>query len=375
MHLSTALAAAAAIMPIVNAHGDAPAMPKIFGLNIRDLKTRNMFNNLKARSSHFEKRGETLKSRQNTGGQCGGSFGSCAAGVCCSGSGWCGTGPDYCYAPGCNYQFGPGCPDNAVPAGSDTANVPRPKLGSIPYGGTGVYSCANPGTVAITYDDGPFKGYTEHILEVFKRYNAKATFFITGNNINKGQIDLTEEHRSVITRAHTEGHQIASHTWTHQDLSAISSTDRKLQMTRNEMALRNILGFFPTYMRPPYSSCTAASGCEQDLADLGYHITYFDVDTDDYNQDAPGEIQNSKNWFQGNITAGGASSGTHDWLSISHDIHEQTATNLTEFMLSTITTLGYRAVTVGECLNDPKENWYRTDTGGGQGSISSTTVS
>lgn len=172
---------------------------------------------------------------------------------------------------------------------------------------------------------------------------------------------------------HTEGHQIASHTWTHLDLSAISAVDRKNQMYKNEMALRNILGFFPTYMRPPYSSCTAESGCESAMADLGYHVTYFDVDTDDYNQDAPNEIQNSKNWFKGNITAGGAKPATAEWLSIAHDIHEQTAYNLTEYMLSTLTSLGYKSVTVGECLGDPSANWYRTSSGGG--SISTTTVS
>lgn len=51
-------------------------------------------------------------------------------------------------------------------------------------------------------------------------------------------------------------------------------------MWSNEMALRNVLGFFPTYMRPPYSDCTATSGCQGDMEDLGYHVVYFDVDTD-----------------------------------------------------------------------------------------------
>jgi peptidoglycan/xylan/chitin deacetylase (PgdA/CDA1 family) len=137
--------------------------------------------------------------------------------------------------------------------------------------------------------------YTAHILDIFKSYNAKATFFITGNNINKGQIDLPSTgFPAIIKRAYAEGHQIASHTWTHLDLSTISTADRKSQMIKNEMALRNILGFFPTYMRPPYSSCTAESGCESDLAKLGYHVTYFNVDTDDYDQDDPNRIQNSK---------------------------------------------------------------------------------
>jgi peptidoglycan/xylan/chitin deacetylase (PgdA/CDA1 family) len=169
-----------------------------------------------------------------------------------------------------------------------------------------------------------------------------------------------------------EGHQVASHTWTHLDLSAITETERKDQMYKLEMAVRNILGKFPTYMRPPYSSCTAASGCEKTMADLGYHVTYFDVDTDDYNQLSFTKIQNSKNWFKGNITAGGAQAATSDWLSIAHDIHETTAYSLVEYMLQTLTSAGYKAVTVGECLGDPVANWYRSSAGG---STPTTTVS
>lgn len=222
-----------------------------------------------------------------------------------------------------------------------------------------------PGTIALTYDDGPQKNYTNHILDIFKSYNAKATFFITGNNLAKGEIDTDADFTATIKRMYSDGHQIASHTWTHLDLSAISAVDRKNQMYKNEMALRNILGFFPTYMRPPYSSCDSPSGCESDMANLGYHVIYFDVDTDDYEQDDPKKIQNSKNWFRGNITAGGATSASSDWLSISHDIHAQTAYNLTEYMLSTLTGLGYKAVTVGECLGDASSNWYRSSSSGG----------
>lgn len=201
-------------------------------------------------------------------------------------------------------------------------------------------------------------------MDVFKSYGGKATFFITGNNINKGQIDVESNgHPAILRRMNSEGHQIASHTWTHQDLSAISASDRKNQMWKLEMAMRNVLGFFPTYMRPPYSSCTAASGCENDMKNLGYHVAYFDVDTDDYNQLSPEKIENSKRWFRGNITQGGATPANKQWLGIAHDIHYQTAYNLTESMLSTLTQLGYKAVTLGECLGDPKANWYRNSAG------------
>jgi len=368
MHFSTVLAAVAAVAPFVAAHGENP-IPNIVGLNVRDLKTRDMLSNMRARIAEVnqeavkEKREHKLSRRQGgTDGQCGAGKAPCAAGYCCSEAGWCGNTGDYCYSPGCQYQYGPACPENSTPSGANTSSIARTKVGSVPYGGAGIYECVTPGTVALTYDDGPQKNFTSHILDIFASYNAKATFFITGNNINKGQIVITPEYTADIKRMYSEGHQIASHTWTHLDLSAINQVDRVNQMVKNEMALRNIVGVIPTYMRPPYSSCTGQ--CETDMANLGYHVTYFNVDTDDYNQDAPNEIQNSKNWFRGNITAGGATPANNEWLSIAHDIHEQTAYNLTDYMLSTLTQLGYKAVTVGECLGDPQANWYRSSSGG-----------
>lgn len=217
--------------------------------------------------------------------------------------------------------------------------------------------CKMPGTIALTFDDGPQKQYTDHILDLLKSYNAKATFFITGNNINKGQIDKTEEHISAIKRMDSEGHHIASHTWTHLNLSIISSEDRKNQVWNLEMALNNIVGKIPTYLRPPYSACNEA--CQKDMSDLGYHLISFDVDTDDYNQANATKIQKSKDLFKEYVTKDGATPEKNSSLVISHDILEQTANNLTEYMLSTLTQLGYKGVTVGECLGDPEENWYR----------------
>lgn len=120
--------------------------------------------------------------------------------------------------------------------------------------------------------------------------------------------------------------------------------------------MRNIVGFFPTYMRPPYSSCNAA--CEATLKDLGYHISFFDLDTDDYNNDSPALIQNAKNNFANAVNP--SNPATNSFLVISHDIHEQTAHNLTSYMLSTLQAKGYRAVTMGTCMGDPVANWYRT---------------
>jgi peptidoglycan/xylan/chitin deacetylase (PgdA/CDA1 family) len=104
---------------------------------------------------------------------------------------------------------------------------------------------------------------------------------VTGVNNGKGAIDdESTQWPGMIRRMIAEGHQLASHTWSHQDLSAITKEQRYEQMIKLEMATSNIVGKFPTYMRPPYSSCSEASGCPQDMADLGYHVSYFDLDTD-----------------------------------------------------------------------------------------------
>jgi chitin deacetylase len=251
------------------------------------------------------------------------------------------------------------CDALKTPKGPPTKDILRPHVGRVPYGPQEIRSCTVPGTIAFTFDDGPTR-YTGDLLDLLDRYNAPATFFVTGINNGKGPIDdPTLPWAGLIERMIISGHQVASHTWSHEDLSKVNPEQRQDQMLKNEVALRNILGSFPTYMRPPYSSCLPGSGCREDLGDLGYHIILYDIDTDDYKNDSPNLIQLSKDIFDRFLNAG--NSKTNSWLVIAHDAHEQTVHNLTEHMLKTSARLGYRPVTVGDCLRDPRDNWYRTD--------------
>ena len=134
---------------------------------------------------------------------------------------------------------------------------------------------------------------------------------------------------------------------------------RMQQMGKNERALANIIGKYPTYMRPPYSQCDAPSGCQADLKALGYHRIYFDLDTQDYLNPLPTQIQNSKDIVAAAL-ANTASLGITDYLSIQHDIVQQSVANLTSYYYGLIQANGWKGVTAGECLGDPPENWYRT---------------
>ena len=316
-----------------------------------------------------------LRSVTATDLRCGPEFGKCPDGKCCStagkhtahrlhkpphltSAGWCGSTEAYCRSPDCLIDFGK-CDASKRPPGPPTSEIPRPHSGKAVYGPSIIGTCTVPGTVALTFDDGP-NIYTEELLDLLDRYNAKATFFITGINNAKGPIDDPSlPWEPLILRMRDSGHQVASHTWSHQDLSAVSREQLREQMLRNEAALRNILGGFPTYMRPPYSRCGPENGCLDELGDLGYHIVLFDIDTKDYSHDSPDQIQFSKDRFDGFLNSAKAS--VKSWLVIAHDVHEQTVRNLTEHMLKRLLSDGYRPVTVGECLDDPQEFWYRKD--------------
>ncbi|KAF3021914.1 hypothetical protein E8E14_006922 [Neopestalotiopsis sp. 37M] len=289
-----------------------------------------------------------IDARDNTSGKCGPNRGSCAAG-------WCGLGIDYCEAPDCQLSYGPGCDGNSKPTGVDTSTIARPKVGSVEYGGVGIYDCVNAGDIAMTFDDGPWN-YTSDLLDKLKKYNAKATFFIAGNNIGKGHInDPSLPWRAIIQRMAAEGHQVASHTWSHQNFSDVTATQARNQVLWNEIALNDILGYIPTYLRPPFSICE--SDCEDLLAELGYHIIYFDLDTEGYLYDDPADIQICKDIW--NEAVDNSDACDDNFLHIEHDIHWQSVYNLTDYFLASLFENNYRAVTVGECLGDPPENWYR----------------
>jgi hypothetical protein len=69
-------------------------------------------------------------------------------------------------------------------------------------------------------------------------------------------------------------------------------------------------------------------------------------------------IQKSKNIWDTAINS--SNNNTDNFLEIEHDIHYQTVCDLTDYILASMYKHGYRSVTVGDCLGDPKVNWYRT---------------
>lgn len=241
------------------------------------------------------------------------------------------------------------------------ANLPRPELGDVPYGEL-ITTCYEPGTVALTFDDGPWQ-YTEDLLNILRDYDAQATFFVCGGNMG-GDGQITENgHPHLLRRMVEEGHQVGTHTWAHADLTTVDEYGILDQLLFNEQAIVQALDRIPTYFRPPYFSTN--EDVLDTVGDFGYHVINAGVDTNDWKGDYDAARQAFSQAVQG-----GSADGSGGRIVLAHDIHERTVHELAAYMIEEARNAGFRLVTVGECMGDAEENWYRDPRTGGSWSAS-----
>ena len=96
--------------------------------------------------------------------------------------------------------------------------------------------------VALTYDDGP-SVYTDQILDVFEKYNQKATFFIVGDRISWNE-DQAKREAAL-------GYQQGNHTYNHNVLTKLSEEKIKEKLKGTDDELIRISGKPSVYLRPP----------------------------------------------------------------------------------------------------------------------------
>jgi peptidoglycan-N-acetylglucosamine deacetylase len=99
--------------------------------------------------------------------------------------------------------------------------------------------------IAFTFDDGPDKEVTPAILDVLKRHDVKAAFFIIGH--------MAEENPFLIRRIDDEGHIVGSHSYSHDFwFDLFSSQKMIIELQKTESVLNQILNRKIRLFRPPY---------------------------------------------------------------------------------------------------------------------------
>ncbi|WP_438347051.1 polysaccharide deacetylase family protein [Paenibacillus sp. FA6] len=97
---------------------------------------------------------------------------------------------------------------------------------------------------ALTFDDGPDPRYTPQLLDLLKRYDAKATFFVVGRN--------AEQHPELLKRMHEEGHLIGIHNYIHKSNWFMRPGTVRKQIKMTAEIIFSITGEWATYYRPPW---------------------------------------------------------------------------------------------------------------------------
>lgn len=126
--------------------------------------------------------------------------------------------------------------------------------------------------IALTFDDGPDKNYTDEILDILSEFGIKATFFVIGKNC--------EENPDVLRRIANEGHEIGNHTYSHPHLSKLNRSSLEDEIVRTENIVKDITGVKTSLFRPPegvYSKIIAEASYA-----LSYRAILWSVDTTDW---------------------------------------------------------------------------------------------
>ena len=114
-------------------------------------------------------------------------------------------------------------------------------LGGVPDGGK----------VALTIDDGPHPLITPLYLDILRRENVKATFFVVG--------EKCEEFPGLVREIAREGHELANHTYSHRRFSTLPPEEVYAEIRGCSRIVGALTGRVMRYMRPPGGDYTAAS--------------------------------------------------------------------------------------------------------------------
>ncbi len=126
--------------------------------------------------------------------------------------------------------------------------------------------------IALTFDDGPDSYYTERVLEILKDHDIPATFFLVGSNVNI--------YPDVVKKIVEDGHVIASHSWSHPNLSKLNKEELSLEIKDTEKIIEEQTGINIRFLRPPWGF--VSDNLLETAQEMNYKIINWNVDSIDW---------------------------------------------------------------------------------------------
>lgn len=181
--------------------------------------------------------------------------------------------------------------------------------------------------VALTFDDGPTKNVDE-ILPLLDQYNAKATFFLIGQDLEKN----LDEAKKIVAK----GHQIGNHTYSHKRMVLKSPSFIKNEIEKTDKLIREAGYSGEIDFRPPYG---------KKLIGLPYYLYKHHRDTITWNIEPDTYFSSSEDKI--NDVVKNVKPGS---IILLHPMYDHSGEELRtiEGILQTLSKEGYKFVTVNE---------------------------
>lgn len=135
--------------------------------------------------------------------------------------------------------------------------------------------------IALTFDDGPDNRFTPLILDVLKKYDVKATFFLLGTRVHS--------YPYITKRIYNEGHVIGNHTFWHPKLTNFGAKKMEWEIEKNEKEIISIIGVKSDLFRAPYGAIDEQLVIH--LEKMGYRYIGWSVDSEDWKNLSSDEVK------------------------------------------------------------------------------------
>ena len=179
--------------------------------------------------------------------------------------------------------------------------------------------------VALTFDDGPKKGTTDRLLNILKKYDARATFFVVGQ--------MVEKHPELVKQAYEQGCQIGNHSYSHPILTKLSLDDAKTEINKTSNLVYDATGDYTRIGRPPYGSLSS-----EIKKASGFEWFNWSIDTYDW------KSKNADSVYQRIMS----NVGNYDVI-LMHDLYDSTI-DAVERAIPELVEKGYQFVTMKELI-------------------------